>query len=77
MTAKSVLVCPQGLRPRARAPICPPLLRHWQRSIIMLFVAYSKYHQPPGIKTSISNSETNVLSSILIDAQLLCQKAEV
>jgi len=25
MTAKSVLMCP-----RARAPTCPPLLRHWQ-----------------------------------------------
>jgi len=24
MTAKSVLLRPQGLRPRARAPICPP-----------------------------------------------------
>jgi len=24
MLAKSVLVCPQGLRPRARAPISPP-----------------------------------------------------
>jgi len=24
MTAKSVLVRPQGLRPRARAPTCPP-----------------------------------------------------
>jgi len=24
MTAKSVLVRPQGLRPRARAPNCPP-----------------------------------------------------
>jgi len=31
MTEKSVLVRPQGLRPRARAPTCPPpsLLRHW------------------------------------------------
>jgi len=25
MTAKSVLLRPQGLRPRARAPTCPPL----------------------------------------------------
>jgi len=24
MTAKSVLLRPQGLRPRARAPTCPP-----------------------------------------------------
>jgi len=23
MTENSVLLCPQGLRPRARAPICP------------------------------------------------------
>jgi len=33
MTAKSVLVGPQGLRSRARAPTClssPLLLRHWQ-----------------------------------------------
>jgi len=33
MLVKSVLVRPQGLRPRARAPTCPPpllLLRHWQ-----------------------------------------------
>jgi len=28
MTAKSVLVRPQGMRSRARAP-SPPLLRHW------------------------------------------------
>jgi len=30
MPAKSVLVRAQGLRPRVRAPTCPPLLRHWQ-----------------------------------------------
>jgi len=31
MTAKSVLLRPQGLRPMARAPTClpPSLLRHW------------------------------------------------
>jgi len=30
MTAKSVLLHPQGLRPRERAPTCLPLLlRHW------------------------------------------------
>jgi len=29
MTAKSVLLRSHGLRPRARAPTCPPLLRHW------------------------------------------------
>jgi len=27
MTAKNVLVRPQGLRRRSRAPTCPPLLR--------------------------------------------------
>jgi len=26
---KKVLMRPQGLRPGARAPSCPPLLRHW------------------------------------------------
>jgi len=33
MTAKSVLVRPQDLRPGARAPTCPPLLRHWMSDI--------------------------------------------
>jgi len=35
MTAKSVLLRPQGLRPRARAPTCPPLLRHWVREHLL------------------------------------------
>jgi len=29
MTSKSVLIRPQGLRLRARAPTYPLLLRHW------------------------------------------------
>jgi len=30
MTAKSVLMRPQGLRHGTRAPTCPPLLRWWK-----------------------------------------------
>jgi len=34
MTANSVLLCFQGLRPGVRAPTChPPLLRHWEQQI--------------------------------------------
>jgi len=35
MTAKRVLMCPQGLRARARAPTCPPFLRHWSHAPII------------------------------------------
>jgi len=36
MTAKSVLVRPQGLRLGARAPTCPPLLRHCMNAKLVL-----------------------------------------
>jgi len=38
MTAKSVLVRPQGLRPRARALTCPLLLRHCRQLNTMVGV---------------------------------------